>query len=196
MSSSTKREVSYDPREMDQGQRRKEMDHGQRRSTRIYKQQQGGQAKKHEDRQIKSCISSKSSKMPKIVKSSSSTEEHKLETLHSPSKSRHTGIKSHEDSDNNESKTSFKVSCWGSPDLSSGVENLFKAMDLNDSSKSLIISMNLCSIKNMIQLFNLDLHEIGNLFSRQDLRDSVFQDSIIKVLCLGRCFKLLIKEKF
>ena len=121
---------------------------------------------------------------------------HKLETLHSPNKSSPTVIKSHEDSDNSKIKTSSKVSFWGSPDLSSGVENLFKAMDLKDSSKSLIISMNLCSIKNMIQLFNLDLHEIGNLFSRQDLRDSVFQDSIIKVLCLGRCFKLLIKEKF
>jgi hypothetical protein len=33
------------------------------------------------------------------------------------------------------------------------------------------------------------------MFSRQDLRDSVFQDSIIKVICLGKCFKMLIKEK-
>jgi hypothetical protein len=30
---------------------------------------------------------------------------------------------------------------------------------------------------------------------RQDLRDSVFQDSIIKVLCLVECFKVQIKEK-
>jgi hypothetical protein len=55
--------------------------------------------------------------------------------------------------------------------------------------------MNLCSIKNIIQLSNLDLHDLGNMFSRQDLRDSVFQDSIIKVICLGECFKTLIKEK-
>jgi hypothetical protein len=47
----------------------------------------------------------------------------------------------------------------------------------------------------MIQLSELDLHEVGNLFSRQDLRYSVFQDSIIEVLFLGRCFKLLIREK-
>jgi hypothetical protein len=55
--------------------------------------------------------------------------------------------------------------------------------------------MNLCSIKNMIQISNLDLHDFGNMISRQDLRDSVFQNSIIKVICLGKCFKLLIKDK-
>jgi hypothetical protein len=56
--------------------------------------------------------------------------------------------------------------------------------------------MHLCSIKNIIQLSNLDLHDLGNMFSRQDLRDSVFQDSIIKVLCLGECFKTQIKDKY
>jgi hypothetical protein len=45
-------------------------------------------------------------------------------------------------------------------------------------------------------LFNLDLHEVGNLLSRQDLRDSVFQDSILIVLCLGNCLIVLIKENF
>jgi hypothetical protein len=73
---------------------------------------------------------------------------------------------------------------------------LFKAMGLEDNSRSLIIPMNLCSIKNMIQLFNLDLHENGNLFSLQDHLDSVFQDFIIKLLCLGKCFELLFEEKF
>ena len=68
-------------------------------------------------------------------------------------------------------------------------------MGLYDKSKSLIISMSLCSIKNMIQLSDLDLHDFGNMFSHQDLQDSVFQDSIIKVICLGKCFKTLIKEK-
>jgi hypothetical protein len=86
--------------------------------------------------------------MPKIVKSSTSTEYHRLETIHSPNKSSPTVIQIHEDSDISKSKTSSKASFWESPDLSSGVENLFKAMDLKDSSKSLIISMNLCSIKN------------------------------------------------
>jgi hypothetical protein len=55
--------------------------------------------------------------------------------------------------------------------------------------------MKLCTIKNIIQLSNLELHDLGNKFSRQDLRDSVFQDSIIKFICLGECFKTLIKEK-
>jgi hypothetical protein len=90
---------------------------------------------------------------------------------------------------------SSKKSSWGSPDVSSGIENLFDAMGLCEKSKSLIISMNLCSIKNMIQLSELDFHDVVNLFPRQDLRESVFQDSVIKVLCLGRSFKLLIKEK-
>ena len=67
-------------------------------------------------------------------------------------------------------------------------------MGLDEKSKSLIISMNLCSIKNMIQLSELDFHDVVNLFPRQDLRESVFQDSVIKVICLGCSFKLLIKE--
>jgi hypothetical protein len=55
--------------------------------------------------------------------------------------------------------------------------------------------MNLCSIKNMIQLSEIPFHDVVNLFPRQVLREPVFQDSVIKVLCLGRSFKLLIKEK-
>jgi hypothetical protein len=34
------------------------------------------------------------------------------------------------------------------------------------------------------------------MLSRQDLRDSVFQDSIINIICLGKCFKTLIQEKY
>jgi hypothetical protein len=34
------------------------------------------------------------------------------------------------------------------------------------------------------------------MFSCQDLRDSVFRDSIIKVLYVGKCLKVLIKEKY
>ena len=47
----------------------------------------------------------------------------------------------------------------------------------------------------MIQLSNLDLHDVSNLFSLKDLRDSAFQDTIMKVLCLGKCFQIFIKEK-
>jgi hypothetical protein len=53
-------------------------------------------------------------------------------------------------------------------------------MGLYEKSKSLIISISLCSIKHMIQLSDVDVHEVANLFSRQDLRDCVFQDSTNK----------------
>ena len=45
--------------------------------------------------------------MPKIVKSSSSTEKPKMETLHSPNQGISAVVKSHEDSDNNKSKSSY-----------------------------------------------------------------------------------------
>jgi hypothetical protein len=80
------------------------------------------------------------------------------------------------------------MSFWGSPDLSQGIEKLFNAMNLCENSKSLIISINLCNIKNMIYLSNLELDELSSLFSRRGLRDSSFQDTIIKVLCLGKSF--------
>jgi hypothetical protein len=47
----------------------------------------------------------------------------------------------------------------------------------------------------MIQLFELDFHDVVNLFPLQDLLELVFQNSVIKVLCLGQSFALLIKEK-
>jgi hypothetical protein len=40
----------------------------------------------------------------------------------------------------------------------------------------------------------LELDELSSLFSRRDLRNSSFQDTIIKVLCLGKSFLNLIKE--
>jgi hypothetical protein len=46
----------------------------------------------------------------------------------------------------------------------------------------------------MIHLSNLELDELSSLFSRRDLRDSSFQDTIIKVLCLGKSLLNLIKE--
>ena len=50
-------------------------------------------------------------------------------------------------------------------------------------------------MKNMIHLSNLNLHDASNLISRKDLHDSAFQDTIMKVLCLGKCFQILINEK-
>jgi hypothetical protein len=135
-------------------------------------------------------------KMHKIVKSSSSTEKAKLETLYIPNKGSSKVIKSHEDSENSNSnsKSSSKMSFWGSPDLSPGIEKLFSPINPCDKSKSFIISINLCNIKNMIHLSNLELDELSRLFSRRDLRDSSFQDTIIKVLRLGKSFLNLIKE--
>jgi hypothetical protein len=86
------------------------------------------------------------------------------------------------------------MSFWSSPDLSPGVKKLFNAMNLCDNSKSLILSINLCNIKNMIHLSNLELDERSSLFSRKNLQDSSFQDTIIKVLCLRKSFFNLMKE--
>jgi hypothetical protein len=184
MSSPTRKGATHNPREVDQGPRR---------STRMMKQP-GNHPRRHQERQTKRPVTSKDVKMPKIVKSPSSFQKQKLDILHSPKKNNPT-IKSHEDSPSIKSNSSSKKSFWGSPDISSGIENLFDAMRLYEKPKSLIISMNLCSIKNMVQLSDLDFHDVVNLFPRQDLRESVFQDSVIKVLCLVRSFKLIIKEK-
>jgi hypothetical protein len=179
MSSSTKRELSHDPRDIKPKQRI---------SSRFNRKHQGSHSRKPS--------TSTEAKMSKIVKSSSSTEKAKLKTLYSPNKGSPKVIKSHEHSENsyNKSKSSSKISFWGSPDLSPGIEKLFNAMNLCDNSKSLIISMNLCNIKNMIHLSKLELDELSNLFLPRDLRDSSFQDTIIKVLCLGKSFLNLIIE--
>jgi hypothetical protein len=179
MSSSTKREVSHDSREV-------ETKH--RRSYRLNRKHPVSSSRKYS--------TSTEAKMLKIVKSSSSTEKAKLELLYSPNKSCPKVIKSHEDSEksNKKSKSSSKMSFWGSPDLSPGIEKSFNAMNLCENSKSLIISINMCNIKNMIHLSNLELHEHSSLFSRRDLQYSSFQDTIIKVLCLGKSFLNLNKE--
>jgi hypothetical protein len=69
MSSSTKREVSHDPREIEAKNRR---------SSRLNR--------KHPVSHSRKCYTSTEAKMPKIVKSSSSTEKAKLVTLYSPNK--------------------------------------------------------------------------------------------------------------
>jgi hypothetical protein len=48
----------------------------------------------------------------------------------------------------------------------------------------------------MIHLSNLELDERSSLFSLRDIRDSSFQDTIIKVLCLGKSFLNLIKKNY
>jgi hypothetical protein len=179
MSLSTRGEVSHDPRE-------NEPKH--RRSSRLNRKHLGCHSRKSS--------TSTEAKKPKIFKLPSSTEKANLETLYSPNKRSPKVIKSHEDSEksNNKSKSSSKMSFRLPPDLSPVIGKIFDAMNLCDNSKSLIISINLCNIKNMIHLSNLELDELSSVFSRRDLRDSSFQDTIINVLCLGKSFINLIKE--
>jgi hypothetical protein len=157
MSSSTKREVSHDPREIEPKQKS---------SFRLNRKHPGSHSRKSS--------TSTEAKTPKIVKPSSSIEKAKLETLYIPNKGSPKAIKSHEDSENSKSKSSSKLYFFGSPDLSPAIEKLFNAMNLCEDSKSLIISINLCNIKNMIHLSNLEQYELIGLFSRRDLRDSSF----------------------
>jgi hypothetical protein len=97
MSSSTKREVSHDPREIEPKHRR---------SSRLKRKQPGSHSTKS--------YTPTEAKMPKIFKSYSSTEKAKIETLYSPNKGSPKVIKSHEDSENNnnKSKSSSKISFW------------------------------------------------------------------------------------
>jgi hypothetical protein len=79
--------------------------------------------------------------MPKIVKSYSSAEKDELETIYSSNKGIPKVIKLQEDSENrnNKSKSSSKMSFWGSPDSSPGIEKLVNIMNLCEDSKSLNI---------------------------------------------------------
>jgi hypothetical protein len=93
MSSSTTRYVSHDPREIEPKHRR---------SSRLNRKHAGSHSRKSS--------TSTEAKVPKIVKSSSSTEKSKLETPYSPNKGSPKVIKSYEDSENSKNKgiTSFK----------------------------------------------------------------------------------------
>jgi hypothetical protein len=95
MSSSTKMEVSHDPREIEP------------RKTRS-----SGLTKKHLGSHSRKSFASTEAKMPEIFESSSSTENAKLETLYSPNKGSPKAIKSHGDSENRKrkSKLSSKMS--------------------------------------------------------------------------------------
>jgi hypothetical protein len=100
MSSSTRREVFYNSGEIEARQRK---------YSRLNRNYPGGDSRNSR--------TSTEAKLPKIVKSSSSTEKSKLETLYSPDKGSPKVIKSHEDSENSNDKrnSSSKMSFWGSP---------------------------------------------------------------------------------
>jgi hypothetical protein len=92
---STKREVSHDPSEIEPRQRRYSILN-----------------RKHLGSHSRKSYTPTEDKMPKIVQSSSSTEKSKLETLYSPNKGSPKVIKTHEDSENrnSKSKSSSKMS--------------------------------------------------------------------------------------
>jgi hypothetical protein len=94
MSSSTKREVSHDTREIEPKQIR---------SSRLNKKHPGSHSRKYS--------TSTKDKTSKIVKLSSSTEKAKLKTLYSPNKNIPKVIKSHEDSDNSSNKSKSSSKC-------------------------------------------------------------------------------------
>jgi hypothetical protein len=84
MSSSTKRNVSHDPREIEPKHRR---------SSRLNR--------KHPVSHTRKSYTSTENKMPKILKSSSSIEKAKLETFYSHNKGSPKVIESHENIENN-----------------------------------------------------------------------------------------------
>jgi hypothetical protein len=107
-----------------------------------------------------------------------SSEKSKLAKLRIPKKGNYND---NDNNDDNTSSLSSKVTFLGSPDLSVGVQNLFKLIKLDEDVRFLIISMNLCYVRNYLT---------KSFFSRQDLGDPSFQFAIIKILCLEKCFKL------
>jgi hypothetical protein len=126
MISRTRKVATQNPREDDQGRKR---------STRIMKKQPGIHPRRLEGRQTKWPFASKDIKMPKVVKSPSTSKKKLLDILHSPKKSNPTFIKSHDDTHSSKNKSSSKKSFWGSPDISSGIDNLFNLMGLYEKSK-------------------------------------------------------------
>jgi hypothetical protein len=100
MMNSTKREIYHDPREIELKQRRSSILN-----------------RKHPVSHSRKSSTSTEAKMPKTVKSSSSTEKAKIETLCIPNKGSPKVIKCHEYSENSNNKSkSSKMSFWGSPD--------------------------------------------------------------------------------
>jgi hypothetical protein len=75
----------------------REIEPTQRRSSRLNRKHPGSHSRKYS--------TSTEAKMPKIVNSSSSVENAKLETFYSPNKGSPKIIKSHEDSENRNNKS-------------------------------------------------------------------------------------------
>jgi hypothetical protein len=129
MNSPTRKGASQNPRKVNQGPRR---------STSTLKKRPGSYRRRPQEHQTKRPVTSKDVKIPKIVKSPSSSQKPKLDILHNPKKGNPTVIKSHDDSHSNKSKSSSKKSFWGSPDILPGIDNLFELMGLDEKSKLLI----------------------------------------------------------
>jgi hypothetical protein len=72
------------------------------------------------------------------------SEKSKLALLRTPKTANH---KNDADSDDSKCNSSPKMSFWRSPDLSVGIEKLFKLIKLNENSKFLIILMDLGNLR-------------------------------------------------
>jgi hypothetical protein len=94
-------------------------------------------------------VSSKESRAPKIVRLSPSLEKSKLTKLRTPKKGK---CKDYNNAKDSNSNSTSKMSFCGSPDLSVGFENLFKLTKLNEDTRRLIVSMNICNNRNMIHI--------------------------------------------
>jgi hypothetical protein len=72
----------------------------------------------------------------KAVKSASSSQEQKLVILNQPKKEILQSLNGNIDSHSHKSNLSSKKSFWGSQDISSGTENLFELIGLNEKFQS------------------------------------------------------------
>jgi hypothetical protein len=76
----------------------------------------------------KRSVSSKDSKAPKIIKSSSSSGKCKLTSLQTPKEGSHKNDHDSDNSDDNKNNLSSKMTFWGSPDLYVGMDKLSRAI--------------------------------------------------------------------
>ena len=136
-----------------------------RRSARLIKKTTGDLSKKSS--------TSKDSKMTKFSKALPTLDITKLESLSNPNKERLTVIKSNEDSESSKTKLSSKFG--GLLICLLELKDLFNAMELNEQIRNLLISMNLCSIKSMIQLSNLDLSDVIAFFHAKIYETPIFK---------------------
>ena len=91
----------------------------------------------------------------------------------------------------NVNKEYAKVSVHVSSGFSEGMDKLYQAMGFGDQEKTLFLILNL-GMNYIIQISKLKLDYIPSFFSRKDIRDTTYQNTIMKLLFLGKAFQVLI----